>query len=249
VNSQSEGSEQRFWTRGLTALLVFAAIIGGVSFSILTMDYQADKLQIPIEKKYPYHVALTKTDVADPSRAYYLEMQMFSNTFSAQSEISIGIDINQINGTRPNSLYLLFPRANYFYEEYNVTAYNKDFHGIVIPVNPEIPYTNNTYYGNYGVGALLRYEIEGCYNIILTSDFEAVKIPNDVYDPNACSEIHIASVEVTSAAETNKANTEIAKATLKQTEIGLRITWILLLLTIYGMIFAMYETIHLRKNP
>ncbi|GEM_PF-6368579 len=235
---------QRFWTIGRVIIVGFGVLIAGISYFILSLDYRADDLASPENIEYPYHLALVKKDLADPARAFDVKVTMMSSTFSAQSLIGFSTQISQINGTRPPQLYFLFPRANEYYGD-NTSEFNEDFRGVVLnltyQVRPEyvntefdVPFYEGTYQG-------LRYEIGGCYNFIVTSSYETAKQSQSLYDSSECSEIQVASLEVTSAAETNKVNIQIAKSSLEQTEIGLRITWILLLLTIYGTMFTAYE--------
>jgi hypothetical protein len=222
--------------------LVGFIVIVLVSVQIILTPAPPSEEESPPPKLYPYHFNVIKLDSSNSTFDYYLEITMESETFSAQMPVEVEIYAEQRNGSRVDELWIIFPRANDAYpnanNQFDVIA------GVVKKLDRNLEMEAKLFEDRIFTGTTtIRYEMEGCYNVAVTSERYLGRVSRTLYDPDACSEIRIASLDVTTAAETNKVNLELAEANTKLSDQNLRLTWVFLLLTMYGMAITIFEVI------
>lgn len=200
-----------------------------------------------IDRSYYYNLHLIKQDVSNSSNLFDLKMRLLSETFSAQVPINITeLEVRQIKGDNYNgTLMVIFPRANEVInpKQNDSPGVFETVQGARIIVNPS---EQGFYYGKKQSSYSIRYDIQGCYNIVVITNTTNIA-ERQLFQPD-CTEINIAGLDVLKGLELQKQNIDIQNLIIEQNNIVIKIGLYALISALFALVVTVSVSYYLKRG-
>lgn len=231
--------------RTVVLLVVLIASLTFITNDPFQLIYTEEKKSSDATRMYYYNMHLIKSDISDPTRVFDIQMRLLSESFSAQVPIRVQeLRVQQLSGSNvTHGLTIVLPRANEHPEDDRPEVFEY-FGGVPLRLaTPEEGYyRNNDQWGGWDV----QYDIQGCYNIVVTTNTTALR-GKELFQPD-CTELNIASLEATKGLELAEQNLEVQNLVIRQNNINVAIGLYVLLITVFGIPLGFILPIISRKQ-